>query len=201
MVKEEAGLKMYQVVLFGAGGVGKSCITIRYVQGQFMEQYDPTIEDSYRKQVTVDREACYLDILDTAGQEEFSVIREQYAKAGDGFMCVYSIADESSLRAVQAHLDAISQSKAGLLPASEGLPYACVLAGNKCDLEAERQVKEEAGKEVAQRWGCAFFETSARTKANIDEAFTQLVRMMRAVHHKIERASLESSKGCHCSLL
>lgn len=53
----------------GSGGVGKSALTIQFIQGNFVEKYDPTIEDSYRKQIEVDGKACMLDILDTAGQE------------------------------------------------------------------------------------------------------------------------------------
>lgn len=73
----------YRVVVVGAGGVGKSALTVRFIQGTFVVKYDPTIEgiffvvlaysepgttDSYRKQVEVDKKACMLDIMDTAGQ-------------------------------------------------------------------------------------------------------------------------------------
>lgn len=51
----------------GGGGVGKSALTIQLIQNHFVDEYDPTIEDSYRKQVTIDDETCLLDILDTAG--------------------------------------------------------------------------------------------------------------------------------------
>ena len=59
-----------------AGGVGKSALTIQLIQNHFVEEYDPTIEDSYRKQVVIDGETCLLDILDTAGQEEYSATRD-----------------------------------------------------------------------------------------------------------------------------
>ena len=59
----------YKFVVLGSGGVGKSALTIQFIQGNFVEKYDPTIEDSYRKQIEVDGKACMLDILDTAGQE------------------------------------------------------------------------------------------------------------------------------------
>lgn len=51
----------------GSGGVGKSALTVQFVQGIFVEKYDPTIEDSYRKQVEVEGQQCMLEILDTAG--------------------------------------------------------------------------------------------------------------------------------------
>merc|ERR1711924_105017 len=76
----------YRIVVVGAGGVGKSALTVRFIQGNFVEKYDPTIEDSYRKQVAVDGVAVLLDIMDTAGQEEYSALRDQYMKTGQGFI-------------------------------------------------------------------------------------------------------------------
>ena len=54
----------YKLVVVGAGGVGKSALTIQLIQNHFVDEYDPTIEDSYRKQVVIDGETCLLDILD-----------------------------------------------------------------------------------------------------------------------------------------
>lgn len=64
------------MVMVGGGGVGKSCLTIQFIQNHFVSDYDPTIEDSYRKQLSVDGVAVMADILDTAGQEEFSAMRD-----------------------------------------------------------------------------------------------------------------------------
>jgi len=61
----------YKLVIVGGGGVGKSALTIQLIQNHFIDEYDPTIEDSYRKQVTIDDETCLLDILDTAGNTFF----------------------------------------------------------------------------------------------------------------------------------
>lgn len=60
-------MREYKLVVLGSGGVGKSTLTVRFVQGVFIEKYDPTIEDSYRKKVEIDNEQCILEILDTAG--------------------------------------------------------------------------------------------------------------------------------------
>ena len=66
-------MTMFKIVVLGDGGVGKSCVTIQFTQNHFVREYDPTIENSYRKQVTIGEESFMLDILDTAGQEEYSV--------------------------------------------------------------------------------------------------------------------------------
>lgn len=75
-------LREYKIVVVGGGGVGKSALTIQFIQSQFVDEYDPTIEDSYRKQCVIDGETALLDVLDTAGQEEYSAMREQYMRTG-----------------------------------------------------------------------------------------------------------------------
>ena len=67
-------MREYKIVVLGSGGVGKSALTVQFVQGIFVEKYDPTIEDSYRKQVEVDGQQCMLEILDTAGTVCISAI-------------------------------------------------------------------------------------------------------------------------------
>ena len=65
----EGEKKVYKIVILGGGGVGKSCLTFRLVHDSFVEKYDPTIEDSYRKDnFAVDGESVSIEILDTAGQ-------------------------------------------------------------------------------------------------------------------------------------
>merc|ERR1711911_343898 len=86
----------YKLVVVGAGGVGKSALTIQLIQNHFVDEYDPTIEDSYRKQVVIDGETCLLDILDTAGQEEYSAMRDQYMRTGEGFLLVFAVNNAKS---------------------------------------------------------------------------------------------------------
>jgi len=70
-------MREYKIVVLGSGGVGKSALTVQFVQGIFVEKYDPTIEDSYRKQVEVDGQQCMLEILDTAGTVRFPLCSHQ----------------------------------------------------------------------------------------------------------------------------
>ena len=78
----------YKLVIVGGGGVGKSALTIQLIQNHFIDEYDPTIEDSYRKQVTIDEETCLLDILDTAGQEEYSAMRPIHENRTRFYACL-----------------------------------------------------------------------------------------------------------------
>lgn len=77
--------------------MGKSALTIQFIQSYVVTDYDPTIEDSYTKQCVLDDRAGRLDILDTAGQEEFGAMREQYMRTGKGFLLVFSVTDRGRL--------------------------------------------------------------------------------------------------------
>ncbi|QQP51811.1 GTP-binding protein Rit2 [Caligus rogercresseyi] len=90
------GVRVYRIVVLGDGGVGKSALTLQYVQHNFIDYHDPTIEDAYQQRTVIDNEPCVLDILDTAGQEEFTTMREQYMRGGEGFVLCYSISDRHS---------------------------------------------------------------------------------------------------------
>jgi len=160
----------YRITVVGAGAVGKSALTVRFIQGNFVEKYDPTIEDSYRKQVEIDGTACVLDIMDTAGQEEYSALRDQYMKTGEGFVLVYSVTSRQSF-------DFTSKLRTNILRMkSETADFPIVLIGNKKDLTSERQVSVEEGKQMAEKFKVPFIETSAKTNENVADGFHQLVR-------------------------
>jgi len=162
----------YKLVIVGGGGVGKSALTIQLIQNHFIDEYDPTIEDSYRKQVTIDEETCLLDILDTAGQEEYSAMRDQYMRTGQGFICVYAITSRSSF-------DEITSFREQILRVKDADKVPMVIAGNKADLESERQVSRAEGTDLARSFSAPFMETSAKTRVNVEESFFELVREIR----------------------
>ena len=97
----------YRLVVLGDGGVGKSALTLQYVQRNFLDYHDPTIEDAYVQRTVIDGESCVLDILDTAGQAEFTAMREQYMRGGEGFLVCYSIADRHSFIEAEVYRDLI----------------------------------------------------------------------------------------------
>ena len=92
--------------------------------------------DSYRKQCVIDDEVALLDVLDTAGQEEYSAMREQYMRTGEGFLLVYSITSRSSF-------EEISTFQQQILRVKDRDYYPMVVVANKCDLEHERQVSTQ----------------------------------------------------------
>jgi len=165
-------LREYKLVVVGGGGVGKSALTIQFIQSHFVDEYDPTIEDSYRKQCVIDDEVALLDVLDTAGQEEYSAMREQYMRTGEGFLLVYSIASRQSFEEIQLFQQQILRVK-------DKDYFPIIIVGNKCDLEPEREVTRQEGDALARSMGCKFIETSAKTRLNVEAAFYEIVREIR----------------------
>jgi len=185
-----------KLVLVGVGGVGKSAITITYVSNIWVPEYDPTIEDSHRKQVSIDDDVSMLDILDTAGQEEYSSMQDQWFRTGQGFLCVYSIISRKSFNELPALRDKILRIK-------DASKVPLVLVGNKCDLTDEREVSKEEGEELAKKFGCPFFESSAKNHINVDESFRELVREVRRFKQEASDADpskpgrkVKKGKGC-----
>ncbi|KAJ3312566.1 Ras GTPase [Boothiomyces sp. JEL0838] len=160
-----ASVREYKIIVVGGGGVGKSALTIQFIQSQFVDEYDPTIEDSYRKQVEINGQVALLDILDTAGQEEYSAMR--------GFICVYSVTSRASFEEVQSYYNSILRVK-------DRDSYPIILVANKCDLVGERVISKAEGLALAQHLGCSLLETSAKLRINVDECFYSIV-------HEIQR--------------
>merc|ERR1711982_34493 len=153
----------YKIVVLGSGGVGKSAITVQFVQGIFVEKYDPTIEDSYRKPVEVDNNQFMLEILDTAGTEQFTAMRDLYMKNGQGFVLVYPIIAPSTF-------NDLPDLREQILRAKDMDDVPMVLVGNKCDLTDQRAISTEQGDVLAKKFNCVFLE-SAKTKINVEQIF------------------------------
>lgn len=150
----------------------KPAVTLQFVSHSFSDYHDPTIEDSYQQQAVIDGEAALLDILDTAGQVEFTAMRDQYMRCGEGFIICYSVTDRHSFQEASEYRRLIARVRL-----SEDIPL--VLVANKLDLESQRRVSTQEGKNLAAQFGCPFFETSAALRHYIDEAFFTLVREIR----------------------
>jgi len=177
-----------KIVVLGSGGVGKSAITVQFVQGIFVEKYDPTIEDSYRKLVEVDSDQYMLEILDTAGTEQFTAMRDLYMKNGQGFVLAYSIIAQSTFNDIPDLREQILRVKD-----VEKVPM--VLVGNKCDLADQRVITTDQGEALASKFTCKFLEVSAKTKVNVEQIFYDLVRQIKATQPKGKPGSKGAAGG------
>ncbi|CRG90458.1 Protein ras-2 [Talaromyces islandicus] len=187
-------MTLYKLVVLGDGGVGKTALTIQLCLNHFVETYDPTIEDSYRKQVVIDQQSCMLEVLDTAGQEEYTALRDQWIRDGEGFVLVYSITSRASFSRITKFYNQIQMVKESAnsgsptgasylgspLATSGGSgPVPVMLVGNKSDKAAERAVSAQEGSALAKELGCEFVEASAKSCINVEKAFYDVVRLLR----------------------
>ncbi|KAL7718048.1 small monomeric GTPase [Entamoeba marina] len=159
-----------KIVVLGPAAVGKSAITIRLVKRIFTEQYDPTIEDCFRTTRTIKDNEVVLDILDTAGQDEFISVKQQYMTIGNGFLIVYSIISKSSFEECKEIVEM-------LLRIREKQEVQWLLVGNKVDLEELREVTtEEANIFAEENNAIKLIETSAKKNINVEESFLLLTQ-------------------------
>jgi len=176
----------WRVAVLGDGGVGKTALAVQFTLNCFVETYDPTIEDAYRKQLVVDNKMCFVEVIDTAGQEEYATLRDQWVREGQGFILVYSIASRQTF-------DRLEVFRQSMLKVKRQKPIF-MLVGNKCDKTYEREVSKEEGVQMARNFGCDFMETSARTAYNVELLFTNLVRALRQTK-RVEPAGGSGSTG------
>ncbi|KAI9510716.1 small GTPase superfamily [Russula earlei] len=195
-------MREFNAVVLGAGGVGKSALTVRFMRNEFLESYDPTIQEEYRETVVVDGEPTLLEVLDTAGAEQFTALNEIYISAGRGFVLVFSLTLEASLREVTNLRQQILRIK------GENSRVPMVLVGTKLDLTNEREVSPAYVAELSGRWKIPVYETSAKRDWDVTEAFEDLVRQMRQYYPIEERRKKKGRKrrdrirgGCPCIIM
>lgn len=181
---------MFKVIMVGSGGVGKSALTLQFMYDEFVEDYEPTKADSYRKKILLDGQEIQVDILDTAGQEDYAAIRDNYFRSGEGFLCVFSITEQESLNAAHELREQILRVKN-----DDQIPF--LLVGNKADLDDRRVVSLEEASELARSWNVPYVETSAKTRHNVDEVFFELLRKItrRRAAQEITNSSGKKSKN------
>lgn len=161
----------YRVVVFGAGGVGKSSLVLRFVKGTFRESYIPTIEDTYRQVISCDKSICTLQITDTTGSHQFPAMQRLSISKGHAFILVYSVTSRQSLEELKPIYEQICQIKGDV----ESIPI--MLVGNKNDENQNRELESSEGEAMAKKWKCAFMETSAKMNHNVKELFQELLNL------------------------
>ncbi|KAJ3311020.1 GTP-binding protein [Boothiomyces sp. JEL0838] len=164
----ESHVHVRKIAVLGSRAVGKSSVTVQFVENHFAETYYPTIENMFTKIVKYKGEEFAVEIMDTAGQDEFSILNSKHAIGIHGYILVYSIASQQSFE-----MCSILRDKILNFTGMDWVP--CVLVANKVDLHAQRQVTTEEGKKKALEWNCAFIETSAKHNQNISRVFDQML--------------------------
>ena len=183
-----------KIGMFGGGGVGKTAITLQFVKGEFTEGYVPTIEDSFSKQVQVEGQAVNVEIIDTAGQDDFKEMRFRYYQSCDAFVLVYSIIDKASLENVRELYTDITNAR-------DSGPINCIMAGNKADMRDENSISLTEAQKVADELKCQILETSAKTALNISELYETLIKQTLGIGNAKKQSSSDGSSGGCCEIL
>ena len=157
---------LFKILIIGESGVGKTCFLLRYAENSFVANHLLTIGIDFKiKVVEIEGKVIKLQIWDTAGQDRFRTITKTYYKGSHGVILVYDVCDERSFGNVKNWVNQIEQNAKSSI--------CKVLVGNKCD-KAERVIKEEQGRQLAEEYNMKFYETSAKTGQNVEEAFRYL---------------------------
>merc|ERR1712032_1421458 len=154
-----------KLVAVGDGAVGKTCMLISYVRGEFPEEYVPTVFENYNAKVDTSVGKVTLDLWDTAGQEEYDEIRKLAYKKVNGFLICFSIVSPTSFANI-------------------------ILVGTKADLRDDEMVKEQLAQnnekpvsnkeaeDLAKELGNApYVECSALTGQGLQEMMQQSINL------------------------
>ena len=165
-------------------------MTYRFINYDAPEDHDPTIEDRYKSTIKIEDDNYEVEILDTAGEEDYQNMIDMWISFGDGFLLVFAINDKESFNIIKSKRERVLKGK-------HGINCPLLLVGNKQDLDDERQVTYLEAKNLADSWGIEYVETSAKTNFNCKEAFEKLAQKI-----VMFKASIRTNGGgCQCVIL
>jgi small GTP-binding protein len=189
-----------RVITLGDSGVGKTNFIFRFIDDKFSLNYFSTFGiDTKFKNVKLDN-GCEIKfkIFDTAGQERFKSISQNYIKKANGILLMYSISDKASFNNIENWMTNIKENS--------GNKNAIVLIATKCDLNEERVVSKESGEALAKQFGINFYETSSKSNINIKEAFFDIAGQIieknkgkKLFNNNLELQQNKEKKGQCCS--
>lgn len=191
---ESNGIIDIKIAVLGKSLVGKSALTFRFIKDEFPKEHETSIEEQYKINSTIDGYNCRLEILDTAGQDDFQTMLENWINFATGFLLVYSIDDPDSFNRIKTIYESIVKVK-------EKEMFCCIIVGNKCDLsDGSRKVSVEEAEQYARSIGMPFVESSSLHKINVKESFIKLA------HDILERSQARKKvnvfgKVCGCNII
>ncbi len=158
----------FKIILIGDAGVGKSCWTVRFADGEYIPAYQPTIGVDFKSRIIeCEGKNIKLHLWDTAGQEKFRSIITSYYKGIAGVVLMYDVTDRPSFERLEWWKREVEQNSK-----SDESPRVIIVA-NKIDGN-RRVVSQEEGEAWARRNKMLYHETSARTGQGIDNCMMRL---------------------------
>jgi len=165
------GQIVLRLLMIGDSGAGKSSVLLRYTKNEFNTDYMATIAiDFQTKNMEINGKPIAIQVWDTAGQERFRTITHNYYRGAQGIVLVYDVSSEASFVSIRRWIRDVRSYVDGKVPVD------LILLGNKCDLKKERVIEIERGQKLAEEYGIPFWETSAKSGTNVEEAFSTLVQ-------------------------
>ena len=184
-----------KLVILGKSLVGKSALTYRYICDKFPNEHDTTVEDQYKVNMTIEGIKCEVEILDTAGQDDYQTMLDTWINSADGFILVYSIDNKESFESTKTRYDRIIKLK-------EGQKVSIVVVGNKCDLADKRKVSREEVDSYCKSHHINFLEASALNTINVKETFLLVARGLLQINFPEKYSNKGSAGGnkkrCYC---
>ena len=176
---------LFKLLLIGDSGVGKTCILVRFSEDAFNSTFISTIGIDFKiRTVEIEGKKIKLQIWDTAGQERFRTITTAYYRGAMGIMLVYDVTHEKSFENIRNWIRNIEENASA--------DVEKMILGNKCDLEDSRVVTKERGSMLATEHDIKFFETSAKSGLNVEEAFLTLAR---DIKEKMDKPAPQPNDG------
>jgi small GTP-binding protein len=196
-----------KLFLLGNSGVGKTCLVQKYVNNIFQADHISTIgmESFSKETILPNGEKVLIDFIDTAGQERYKSISYNLVRNAEGIILMYDITNIKTFESIIEWVDSIRKIKPNDFP--------ILLVGNKCDLEEERLIETEEGRQEAEKYGFLFLETSIKNGINVDEAVSTLALKVYEQKSKEEKENknknkkdnihlknvqIERRRGCNC---
>lgn len=185
--------KTYQVVIIGHNNVGKSSLVVQFMQNYYIDEYNPTLEDVYRKQCIVDDQVCIIEVLDTSGNDMCHTLTDQYMRYGEGFICVFSLVHQQSLVPLHNFITRLSYIRGSTCKTP------ILIVGNKNDLTNDCDIMRQEGIMMAKQYNGTYMETSAKTRQGVDEIFYEIIRIIRKMNMSLSIS--KKNKICKCNIL
>mmetsp|Transcript_26069 Transcript_26069/g.76441 ORF Transcript_26069/g.76441 Transcript_26069/m.76441 type:complete len:218 (+) Transcript_26069:69-722(+) len=182
-----------KLMMIGDTTVGKTSLLLRFADDDFNESVLATIGIDFKiKTMDIDGRRIKLQIWDTAGQERFRTITQAYYRGAMGIFLIYDVTKAKTWENIRNWVANIE--------ANAPQTVNKVLIGNKADLTSDRQVSAAQGQQLADEYGMRFFETSARTRQNVEEAFVALARDVVGRLHATGGASTAGGGGGNATI-
>ena len=168
MNKKGNEIPPFKILIVGDSNVGKTSLLLKYVDDIFQETHLATIGVEFKlKEITLDNKIYKLNIWDTAGQERFKSITKSFFKAADGIVFVYDITKKATFDNLKNWINDAE---------SKTTNFKSIVVGNKIDLENNREVDYNLGKNFCEKKNCPFLETSAKINMRVEDIFLTLVK-------------------------